>query len=233
MTEQQLIKTVDSLLCVAIISMTAATTHLPFFKEAEPEPEPVKEPEPVEFVLIPQVYEKRQPNRAVLQEMELRNLWDSLDITYTTIETEYIGRYFVTAYCPEECGYNGSNYPKGWTTSSGAICHYSEDPYEPTTCAIDRSVHKYNELLMIEGKVYKTEDTGPGVRGFWVDCFVETMAEVYAWNTGYKAVYSVSYEDHELTANERKVNHERFNNYIHDRRFCYRCPDRNDNRAFY
>lgn len=232
MTEEQLIKRVDSLLCVAIISIAVAGTHLPYFKEPE-QIEEEKEPVTPEIVLIPQVYEKRQPNKAVLKEMELRNLWQSVDVTYTTLETEYLGRYFVTAYAPYECGYNGSNYPKGWTTSSGAICHYSDDPYEPTTCAIDRNYHRYGELLMIEGKVYVTEDTGPGVRGLWVDCFVETMEEVYAWDTGYKSVYSVSYEDHELPTNERKVLHERLNTYLHDWRVSYRSPDRNDNRAFY
>lgn len=231
MTEEQLIKRVDSLLCVAIISIAVAGTHLPYFKEPE-QIEEEKEPVTPEIVLIPQVYEKRQPNKAVLKEMELRNLWQSVDVTYTTLETEYLGRYFVTAYAPYECGYNGSNYPKGWTTSSGAICHYSDDPYEPTTCAIDRNYHRYGELLMIEGKVYVTEDTG-AFSGLWVDCFVETMEEVYAWNTGYKSVYSVSYEDHKLPTNERKVLHERLNTYLHDWRVSYRSPDRHDNRAFY
>ena len=176
----------------------------------------------------PQKHEKRRPNKAVIEEAELRNIWDSADITYTTVETEYLGRYFVTAYCPEECGYNGSNYPTGWRTSSGTICHYSDDPYEPTTCAIDRNYHRYNELLMIEGKVYNTEDTGPGVRGLWVDCFVETMSEVYAWNTGFKSVYSVSYEEHFLSSNERKETHELINNYLHDRSVSVRSPYRYD-----
>lgn len=117
--------------------------------------------------------------------------------TYTVIETEYIGEYFVTAYCPEECGWS-------WSTSSGATCHYSDDPMVPTTCAIDRNYHSYGELLMIDGKLYVTEDTGPGVKGHWVDCFVETMDEVRSWSTGWKSVYSVEIIEYE-------VHHARFN----------------------
>ena len=111
-------------------------------------------------------------------------------IKHVDIEAEYIGEYFVTAYCPEECG--GS-----WSTSSGVTCHYSDDPLEPTTCAIDRNYHGYGEYLMIDGKIYVTEDTGPGVKGRWVDCFVETMDEVNSWDTGWKSVYSVTFVEWE------------------------------------
>lgn len=139
--------------------------------------------------------------QAVDEAYELRNRWENVEIVFETIELHYIGKYFVTAYCPEECG--GS-----WMTSSGAICHYSTDNRVPTTCAIDRSLHGYNEIISIDGKLYITEDTGPGVKGAWVDCFVETMDEVRAWDTGYKSVYSVSYHNHKITGNERKERHE-------------------------
>jgi len=139
--------------------------------------------------------------QAVNEYYELKNAWQDIEITYQTIELHYLGKYFVTAYCPEECG--GS-----WKTSSGATCHYSTDNRVPTTCAIDRSIHGYNEIISIDGKLYITEDTGPGVKGAWVDCFVETMEEVRAWDTGYKSVYSVSYENHLVQGNERKVRHE-------------------------
>ena len=134
------------------------------------------------------------------------NMIDSAEIHYTTMEYTFVGRHFITAYCPEECGYNGNNYPTGWSTSSGAICHYSDDWKEPTTCAIDRNFHKYGEIILIgdphdpnNRKIYVTEDTGPGVKGLWVDCFVETMDEVRHWNTRYDNVYSVSYVDHVVT----------------------------------
>ena len=113
--------------------------------------------------------------------------WVCVDVVYEYIETEYIGEYFITAYCPEECEWS-------WSTSSGATCHYSDDPMEPTTCAIDRNYHGYGELLMIDGKLYITEDTGPGVRGRWIDCFVETMDEVRYFDTRWTSVYAAWYE---------------------------------------
>lgn len=147
----------------------------------------------------------------LIKAFELKGTVESQEITYQTLETEYLGVYFITAYCPEECG--GS-----WQTSSGATCHYSSDNSEPTTCAIDRSYHGYNELIVVDGKLYITEDTGPGVQGRWVDCFVLTMEEVNAWPTGYKPVYSASYATHTLSGRNRRLNHERFTDYLLNRR---------------
>ena len=179
---------------------------------------------------------KVQPNPTITSELELRNQWQSVDIFYTTIEFDYLGVFFITAYCPYECGYNGENFPRGWTTSSGAICHYHDEWYEPTTCAIDRSILGYNEYLLVgdpydpsNRKVYVTEDTGPGVRGKWIDCFVLTMDEVDYWPTRYETVYSVSYEDNILRKNERKEIHEWINNYLHDRSSCSWFDSRNGN----
>lgn len=120
-------------------------------------------------------------------------MWNNLPLSYNYIETEYIGRYFITAYCPEECGWS-------WTTSTGTTCHWSSDWREPTTCAIDPKVRKYGEYIMVgdpdssNKKIYHCEDCGPGVQGQWVDCFVETMDEVRSWNTRYDNVYLVRFK---------------------------------------
>ena len=53
---------------------------------------------------------------------------DEAVITGYTLELSYVGTYYITAYCPSECGYNGSNYPVGWQTASGIICHRSPYP---------------------------------------------------------------------------------------------------------
>lgn len=130
---------------------------------------------------------------------EMRSRMYDVPLSYNYIEYEYLGMYFVTAYCPEECGYNGSNFPKGWTTASDTICHYSDDWKTPTTCAIDRNYFGFGEYLMIghpdskDKKIYVTEDTG-AFRGRWIDCFVETMYEVDTWATGYYPVYSVEFK---------------------------------------
>lgn len=148
------------------------------------------------------VEEKNKPNYTITSELELRNQWYNIEYTYYTLEKEYAGRHYITAYCPWECGYNGNNYPAGWRTSSGEICHYSDDPMVPTTCAIDRSYHGYGEYLMVDGKIYVTEDTGPGVRGMWIDIFVESMDEVQTFGSHYTDVYYVEFVEHKGTPHE-------------------------------
>jgi len=131
------------------------------------------------------------------------------EFTYYTMEFEYLGTYFITAYSPEECGYNGSNYPRGWTTASDTICHQSSDWTTPNTCAIDRSYHKYGEHLLVgdpddpdNRQVVITEDCGPGVRGHWIDMFVDSYDQVINWNTRYDSVYRVHYIEHTMTGKE-------------------------------
>ena len=92
-------------------------------------------------------------------------------LTYEDMELTYLGRYFITAYCPDECG--GS-----WSTSSGEICHradYEHRLSEPTTCAISRSVHSYYEEFYLPDfdRTFVAEDTGSGVRGYHLDLFYE------------------------------------------------------------
>jgi 3D (Asp-Asp-Asp) domain-containing protein len=210
MKEEKILELTDALwtfacLCV-LLSLTYLFAHIKYDKSVEFEDEFT----PMDFVTpipqyewwndIPKIQEPIE-NKHIEGYYETLNTINSIDTGVLLPKTEYLGKYFVTAYCPEECGWS-------WSTSSGATCHYSENPYEPTTCAIDRSVHGYNELLMIEGKIYITEDTGPGVRGHWVDCFVETMDEVKSWNTGYKSVYSVRFIQEYVTASERTEIHE-------------------------
>ena len=220
MTEEQLIKTNDYLLMFASITLLAGLSMMVFDREekviyqqtevieSEPEPRAPREQK-----------ETKQPHPVIAQEKELRNIWQSVDITFTTIETEYLGIYFLTAYSDEETNSR--------QTASGIEVHYSDDNYEPTTCAIDRRYHHFGDLFMIDGHVYVAEDTG-AFSGLWIDCFVETMEEVHGFNTRYDAVYSVEYVENELPADERKILHERFNSYLHHRSDSSRCPFRND-----
>lgn len=120
--------------------------------------------------------------------------------TYTIMCKEYIGTYFITAYCPSECGYNGENYPAGWRTASGEICHradWEDRLWSPTTCAIDRSIHGFGDMFYIEefDRVFVAEDTGPGVNGRHLDLFYEEYDDVISFPTGYYDVYSVWYEE--------------------------------------
>lgn len=120
--------------------------------------------------------------------------------TYTIMHKDYIGTYFITAYCPSECGYNGNNYPTGWTTASGEICHradWEDRLWSPTTCAIDRNIHSFGDMFYIEefDRVFVAEDTGPGVNGRHLDLFYEEYDDVISFPTGYYEVYSVWYEE--------------------------------------
>lgn len=125
--------------------------------------------------------------------------------TYTIMHTEYIGTYFITAYCPHECGYREyddgtDNFPAGWRTASGEICHradWEDRLWEPTTCAIDRGIHSFGDMFYIEefDRVFVAEDTGPGVNGRHLDLFYETYDEMASFPTGYYDVYSVWYEE--------------------------------------
>lgn len=138
-----------------------------------------------------------------------REIFLSSEITYEVMEYEYLGQYFITAYSPEECGFNGSNYPSGWITASDTICHQSDDWRTPNTCAIDRRYHKYGEYLLVgdpddenNRQIMVTEDCGPGVRGQWIDVFVDSYDQVVNWNTRYDSVYRVKYVQYTMTGEE-------------------------------
>lgn len=138
---------------------------------------------------------------------EMRSLMANVVCSYQYIEYEFIGYYFCTAYCPEECGFNGSNFPKGWTTSTGTICHYSDTWSEPTTCAIDPKVRKYGDYILVgdpdskDKKIYHAEDCGPGVQGKWIDCFRDNYSDMAAFPTGYFPCYLVTFKT--KTINEK------------------------------
>ena len=153
---------------------------------------------------MPDMINMQKLNTLILQKQFLE-----AEFYYETMEFEYIGTYFITAYSPEECGYNGSNYPAGWVTASDTICHQSSDWTVPNTCAIDRSYHRYGEYLLVgdpddpdNRQVMITEDCGPGVKGHWIDVFVDSYDQVVNWNTRYDSVYRVKYVGHYITGRE-------------------------------
>ena len=144
------------------------------------------------------------PTPSVLEKINT----DDIIITGYTLELTPIGTYFITAYCPYECGYNGSNYPNGWVTASGAICHradYNRRLTEPTTCAVDPSLHYinadgYGDLFYIPefDRVFIAEDTGGAVKGKHLDLFYEEYEDVVYFPTGYYTVYSVNIIEYDV-----------------------------------
>lgn len=126
-------------------------------------------------------------------------------ITYKEMKLTYLGTYFITAYCPAECG--GS-----WSTASGETCHRADWNYrlsEPTTCAIDRSIHSFLDEFYIPDfdRTFIAEDTGSGVRGRHLDLFYEEYEDVVSFPTGYYEVYSVEWEDVTVPVSEEELKH--------------------------
>ena len=112
-------------------------------------------------------------------------------VTYEEMQLTSLGTYFITAYCPAECG--GS-----WMTASGATCHRASYDYrisEPTTCAIDRNIHGFGSEFYIKefDRTFVAEDTGPGVKGKWLDLFYEEYGDVLSFPTGYYEVFKVEW----------------------------------------
>ena len=109
-------------------------------------------------------------------------------------------RMFITAYCSAECG--GSV-----TTSSGATVHRPDDPYEPTTCAIDRRYFRYGDLFYVpsEDRVYVAEDTGSAVKGMHIDLFQTSMGAVSGYNTRYETVYECRIETYEVPSSHYRI----------------------------
>lgn len=136
---------------------------------------------------------------------KLNDIVQTEEIKTTTIELEYIGTYFVTAYCPAECG--GS-----WQTASGITCHrseYKDRLYKPTTCAVDPRLHNIGsegDLFYIKefDRVFKAEDTGGNVKGKWLDLFYVDYSDVLSFPTGYYEVYKVNYK--EITISKGELN---------------------------
>jgi 3D (Asp-Asp-Asp) domain-containing protein len=209
MNEEKLIKTVNSLLLFATVCIYYGLTY--YVTEEHYSHLKRKTAQKEEIISTPTYFEPRKKLVIPFEEC-LKNVKVPIYETYTAIETEYIGEYFVTAYCSEECGWST-------TTSSGEECEYHEEWYIPTTAAIDLNYHRYGEYLMIENKIYRTADTGPGVRGRWVDCYVPDMSSVYAWDTGWKSVHRVTFTEKQIKVKEVTL-YDYYNTDIYSHSFC-------------
>ena len=133
--------------------------------------------------------------------------------SHIIVEYEYLGTYFVTAYSDEETWCR-------WT-ASGEEVHYSDEWYEPTSAAIDLNYHSFGEILLVgdpddpdNRKIYITEDTGSAVKGHHIDCFVESLEEVYSFDTRYDSVWRVTYIDTSMTEEERELIYDSIDDYL-------------------
>lgn len=191
----------ETLLPAAIMVLAAIIIGSLAIPEEEPKEEPIaraKFTKPELHITTPdptyafEVKENRQKAKATMDEMaELQQKIDSLEFPTIEMQLTSLGTYYITGYSPYECG--GS-----WTTASGATCHrssYEDRLTEPTTCAIDRSLHNFGDLFYIPAFdwVYVAEDTGSAVKGKHLDLFYPEYSDVVNFPTGYYEVYSVEY----------------------------------------
>ena len=151
---------------------------------------------------VPKLPTNDKPELKTLH-LQDRFFWcmQNADIDITVMHTTSIGTYYITAYCPSECGWNGDpDNLTGWYTASGEICHRADHEdrlTEPTTCAIDRHYHSFGDMFYIAefDRVFVAEDTGSGVVGKHLDLFYEDYySDVVPFPTGYYEVFSVEYE---------------------------------------
>lgn len=200
MNEERLVKTVNILLLLASAFLYYGLSYYVIDRTMPEETETSQKEQftPKDFGTAPTEAWWTEDTRLEMSEAEERYIAPL--ITYYEMELTSLGTYYNTAYCPSECGYNGHNYPTGWETASGAICHRASHEYrlsEPTTCAISRSVHKFGQVFYIKefDRTFVAEDTGPGVKGKHLDLFYEEYSDVCSFPTGYYEVFAVEWVD--------------------------------------
>ena len=200
MTEEKLIKTVSWLLFIASASLFYGLTYYVTDRTIPEETEQSYSDQftPKDFGTAPTEPWWTEDTRIEMSEVEEK--WIAPVVTYKEMELTSLGTYYITAYCPSECGYNGHNYPTGWMTASDTICHRASHEYrlsEPTTCAISRSVHKFGQVFYIKefDRTFVAEDTGPGVKDKHLDLFYEEYSDVCSFPTGYYEVFAVEWGD--------------------------------------
>ena len=125
---------------------------------------------------------------------DIQDRIDTLEFPTVDVVLTSIGTYYITGYTSWEL--NGSVQ-----TASGAICHKADSIEDslnnPTTCAIDPSLHDFSEVFFIEGfGYYIAEDTGSAILGKHLDLYYgltyEDNQEALTI-TGYYEVFSVEY----------------------------------------
>lgn len=201
MTKQSLLE----LVFLLIISSFLTTAGILFYIQ---NPVDVEEPDyftPVDMIAdLPRLTPTPTPEpylpECIDNAREIRRRLGELTITKTRLVLGNEYRMFITAYCSAECG--GSTM-----TSSGATVHRSDDPYEPTTCAIDRRYFRYGDLFYVpsEDRVYVAEDTGSGVKGMWLDTYQLDYATVQSYNTRYETIYTCEVEYYDVLADNYNI----------------------------
>ena len=134
--------------------------------------------------------------RAHIDEMD--ELMSEIPIELREMHLESLGNYFITGYCA--CSKCCGSYANG-ICADGTYAKRADEDHKLTewsTCAIDRKIHGFNELIYVpsENRIYETHDTGSGVKGKHIDCFQSSHDAVRSFNTRTEEIFAVSFEYH-------------------------------------
>lgn len=116
---------------------------------------------------------------------------DSPECESYLLELEPLGKYYITAYSPQETG--------SWATASGIKLHrasYEKRYTEPTTCAVDPKLHKIGKngvkfYIAEFDRVFIAQDTGSAVKGRHLDLAYTDLKSVKSFPTGKYQTYRV------------------------------------------
>ena len=126
-------------------------------------------------------------NQVIDKHEELLETIQSVPITVYVLRP--LGTYYITAYCScSKCC-----WPSTGMTASGTTVHYEENPWDPTTCAIDRKLHNFGDTFYLksEDRLYIAEDTGSAVKGKHIDLYFPDHSYVQSYGSHYEMVYTV------------------------------------------
>ena len=120
-----------------------------------------------------------------------REVQDLSEYDSYLLELEPLGKYYITAYSPQETG--------SWITASGIKLHrasYENRYTEPTTCAVDPKLHKIGKngvkfYIAEFDRVFIAQDTGSAVKGRHLDLAYTDLKNVKSFPTGKYQVYRV------------------------------------------
>ena len=208
---ERTVRVVNSLLSFSLVSIVFGILAIPH--KVIPETEviqettegPKEEPQWETIIIEP------TPNPTLEQYSLKMDELNDIEIVYQTIEKTYLTRGYITGYCncSKCCTY--ANQP----TASGRMPVYSEDNFEITSCAIDPRYYKFGQLFMIDGKIYRADDTGSAVLGSkHFDLYQKDHKAVKQFNTHYTSVYKVKF----VTHRKEGSTHEHLLDFIHDDR---------------
>ena len=135
--------------------------------------------------------EKVEPTPEITSDFIEKEEQDLSEYDSYLLELEPLGKYYITAYSPQETG--------SWQTASGIKLHratYENRYTEPTTCAVDPKLHKIGKngvKFYIEefDRVFIAQDTGSAVKGKHLDLAYTDLKSVKAFPTGKYQTYRV------------------------------------------